>query len=181
MKRFLYTSIVISVSLFALFYSLFKLTDNVIAETLYITFMTFSYHFIMRLVVGMVTNPIFHKVYDYNNWWFKQKKFEKRFYKILKVKDWKEKVPSWSPGAFSLKDKSLHNIAVGMCNAELVHEIIVFLSFVPILFSIKYGVPAVFICTSILAGAFDMIFVIIQRYNRPRIIKLMRKNLQNNS
>ena len=87
MKKFLYTSIVISVSLFALFYSLFKLTDNVIAETLYITFMTFSYHFIMRLVVGMVTNPIFHKVYDYNNWWFKEKKFEKRFYKILKVKN----------------------------------------------------------------------------------------------
>lgn len=181
MKKFLYSSITVSVSLFLLFYSLFKLTNNATTEALYITFMTFSYHFIMRLVVGMVTNPIFHKVYDYNNWWFKQKKFEKRLYKLLKVKDWKEKVPSWSPGAFSLKNKSLHNIAVGMCNAELVHEIIVILSFVPILFSIKFGVPAVFIFTSILAGAFDMIFVIIQRYNRPRIVKLIRINIQNNS
>ncbi len=181
MKKFLYSSIAVSVSLFLLFYSLFKLTNNATTEALYITFMTFSYHFIMRLVVGMVTNPIFHKVYDYNNWWFKQKKFEKRLYKLLKVKDWKEKVPSWSPGAFSLKNKSLHNIAVGMCNAELVHEIIVILSFVPILFSIKFGVPAVFIFTSILAGAFDMIFVIIQRYNRPRIVKLIRKNVQSNS
>ena len=50
MKKFLYTSIVISVSLFALFYSLFKLTDNVIAETLYSTFMTFSYYFIIRSI-----------------------------------------------------------------------------------------------------------------------------------
>ena len=175
MKKFLYSSIAVSVSLFLLFYLLFKFTNNAIAEALYITFMTFSYHFVMRLIVGMVINPIFHKAYDYNSWWFKQKKFEKRLYKLLKVKDWKEKVPSWSPGAFSLKDKSLHNIAIGMCNAELVHEIIVILSHVPILFSIKYGVPAVFICTSILAGAFDMIFVIIQRYNRPRIVKLIKK------
>ena len=175
MKKFLYSSIAVSVSLFLLFYLVFKFNNNAIAEALYITFMTFSYHFIMRLVVGMVTNPIFHKAYDYNNWWFKPKKFEKRFYKLIKVKDWKEKVPSWSPGAFSLKDKSLHKIAIGMCNAELVHEIIVILSYVPILFSIKYGVPAVFICTSILAGAIDMIFVIIQRYNRPRIINLIKK------
>ena len=181
MKKFLYSSIAVSVSLFVLFFILFRITQNEVIQALYITFMTFSYHFIMRLVVGMVTNPIFHKVYDYNNWWFKQKKFEKRLYKLLKVKDWKEKVPSWSPGAFSLKNKSLHNIAIGMCNAELVHEIIVILSFVPILFSIKFGVPAVFIFTSILAGAFDMIFVIIQRYNRPRIVKLIRKNVQSNS
>ena len=181
MKKFLYSSIAVSVSLFVLFFILFRITQNDVIQALYITFMTFSYHFIMRLVVGMVTNPIFHKVYDYNNWWFKQKKIEKRLYKLLKVKDWKEKVPSWSPGAFSLKNKSLHNIAIGMCNAELVHEIIVILSFVPILFSIKFGVPAVFIFTSILAGAFDMIFVIIQRYNRPRIVKLMRRNVQSNS
>ena len=181
MKKFLYSSIAVSVSLFVLFFILFRITQNEVIQALYITFMTFSYHFIMRLVVGLVTNPIFHKVYDYNNWWFKQKKFEKRLYKLLKVKDWKEKVPSWSPGAFSLKNKSLHNIAIGMCNAELVHEIIVILSFVPILFSIKFGVPAVFIFTSILAGAFDMIFVIIQRYNRPRIVKLIRKNVQSNS
>lgn len=177
MKKFLYIATAVSVSIFVLFYILFRITQNDIIQALYITFMTFSYHFIMRLIVGTITYPIFHKVYDYNNWWFKQKKFEKRFYKILKVKDWKEKVPSWSPGAFSLKDKSLHNIAVGMCNAELVHEIIVILSFVPILFSIKYGVPAVFIFTSILASAIDMIFVIIQRYNRPRIVKLIRKNV----
>lgn len=134
----------------------------------------------MRLIVGTITYPIFSKFYNYNNWWFSQKPFEQKIYKFLKVKSWKEKVPSWKPDAFSLKHDTLDNIAISMCNAELVHEIIVILSFIPILFSIKYGVPAIFIFTSIFAAAIDIIFVIIQRYNRPRIIKLMRKNIHNN-
>lgn len=119
--------------------------------------------------------PLFGKKYDYNSKWFTQKSFEKKLYKFLKVKKWKEKVPSWSPGAFSLGNNTLHNIAIGMCNAEAVHEVIVVLSFVPILFSIEYGVPAVFIITSILAAAVDMVFVIVQRYNRPRIVKIINK------
>lgn len=175
MKKFLYISIVVSVSLFVSFYVLFKATDNSVIQALYITFMTFSYHFVMRLVVGKITYPIFKKHYNYNSWWFTQKPFEKKVYKFLKVKQWKEKVPSWSPGAFSLENNDLHKIAIGMCNAELVHELIVFLGFVPILFSIEYGVPAVFIITSIIAASFDMIFVIIQRYNRPRIVKIIEK------
>ncbi len=175
MKKILYTSIAISVSLFVICYILFKVTHNGVIEALYITFMTCSYHFVMRLVVGKITHPIFHKHYNYNSWWFTQKSFEKKVYKFLKVKQWKEKVPSWSPGAFSLENDTLHNIAIGMCNAELVHEIIVILSFVPILFSIKFGVPIVFIITSIIAALFDMIFVIIQRYNRPRLVKIIEK------
>ena len=180
MKKFLYIATAVSVSIFVLFYILFRITQNYVIQALYITFMTFSYHFIMRLIVGTITHPIFGKFYNYNSWWFSQKPFEQKIYKFLKVKNWKDNVPSWEQGAFSLKNDSLHNIAIGMCNAELVHEIIAILSFVPILFSIKYGVPAVFIFTSILAGTFDMIFVIIQRYNRPRIIKLMRKNVKSN-
>lgn len=178
MKKFLYTSIVVSVSLFIISFVLFKITNSGVAQILYVTFMTFSYHFLMRLVVGKVTYPIFHKLYNYNSWWFTPKSFEKKIHKFLKVKQWKEKVPSWLPGAFTLENNDLHNIAIGMCNAELVHEIIIILGFVPILFSIKYGVPAVFIITSIIAAAFDMIFVIIQRYNRPRIVKIIEKAKQ---
>lgn len=175
MKKVLYSLTAIVIVLFAIFYAVFKFTQNEIAQSLYITFMTFSYHFVMRLIVGAVINPLFGKKYDYNSKWFTQKPFEKKLYKFLKVKKWKEKVPTWSPGAFSLGNDTLHNIAMGMCGAEVVHEVIVVLSFVPILFSIEFGAPAVFVITSILAAAFDMIFVIVQRYNRPRIVKILNK------
>ena len=73
-------------------------------------------------------------------------------------------------------DELLHNVA----QAELVHRIIIVLSFVPLLLISPYGVPMVFVVTSIVAALIDLQFVIIQRYNRPRVMKLLKmKTLDN--
>ena len=60
------------------------------------------------------------------------------------------------------------------CQAELGHETIVVLSFVPIVAGHWLGGYLAFIITSILAAMFDMMFVIMQRYNRQRILKLIK-------
>ena len=71
-----------------------------------------------------------------------------------------------------------------MCCAEIVHEVNVAVSFVPVVLSVV--IPAlqstvlVFVLTSVAVAIFDMLFVIIQRYNRPRMLKLMRRR-QNKS
>ena len=62
-----------------------------------------------------------------------------------------------------------------MCQAEIVHEIIIVLSFVPIIFSIWFGELLVFIITSVISALIDSIFVMLQRYNRSRIIKLIKE------
>ena len=59
--------------------------------------------------------------------------------------------------------------------AELVHEGIIVLSFAPILASLAFGATWVFVLTSVLAACYDMLFVVMQRYNRPRILRLMEK------
>ena len=64
-----------------------------------------------------------------------------------------------------------------MCHAELVHELIVLLSFTSLLFAIPFGAVVVFFITAVLAALFDMTFVVLQRYNRPRVVNLMvRRN-----
>ncbi len=175
MKKFLYTFTVIAILLYAVFYAIFKFTQNELCQILYITFLTFSYHFVMRLVVGFGIDKFHKGDFDYNSKWFQPKKFEKKLYKILKVKKWKSHIPTWSPENFETKRHTLPEIVAAMCNAEVVHEIIIVLSFAPILFSLEYGVPAVFIITSILSATIDMIFVIVQRYNRPRIVKIINR------
>ena len=66
-----------------------------------------------------------------------------------------------------------------MCQAELVHEVNIAVSFVPILFSVWVGALPVFVITSILAAGYDLLFVILQRYNRPRVLRLaMRRERQ---
>ena len=66
-----------------------------------------------------------------------------------------------------------------MCGAEIVHEVNVVVSFVPVVLSVIVPVlrstVLVFVLTSVAAAIFDMLFVIIQRYNRPRMLKLMRR------
>ncbi len=173
MRKLLNALIVCSVLLCLGFFVGFKLTSNAVLQSLYITFLTFSYHFIMRFVMGRL--PIFKSDFDYNAKWFQPKWFEKKLYKFLEVKKWKSHIPAYYPDAFDSRYHSLEEIAKAMCNAEVVHERIAVFSFVPILFSIKYGVPLVFIFTSIFGCLFDLVFVAVQRYNRPRIVKLIEK------
>ena len=74
-------------------------------------------------------------------------------------------------------DNRLHTwdeIAQAMCQAELVHEVIIILSFLPILAAIPFGALFVFVFTSILSAGYDAMFVMMQRYNRPRIVKMIR-------
>lgn len=141
-----------------------------------ITFGTTSYHFWMRLLVGYVVNGIFHNQIDYNQKWFREKKFEKRLYEILHVKKWKDRMPTFAPEMLDIKVHTWEEIAGAMCQSEMVHVIIVVLSFVPILATLLWGSFWVFLITSIVAACMDSAFVIMQRYNRPRIIRMIERS-----
>ena len=141
-----------------------------------ITFCTALYHFAMRLMVGIICNKFIEPKLNYNSEWFKEKKFEKKLYKFLKVKKWKKFAPTYSPESFSLKDNSKEDIIRTMCGAEVVHEIIIVLSFLPLLVSVQLDSVIEFIITSVIAALVDSVFVIIQRFNRPRVWKLLERS-----
>lgn len=136
-----------------------------------ITLGVFSYHLVMRLLVGLTINAIFHNRFNYNAYWFREKKGEKRIYNALRVRKWASKIPTYSPDTFCCKKHSWDEIAMATCQAEIVHEIIILLSLLPMLLIIPFGSAVVFIITSILSALFDSAFVIAQRYNRPKLIK----------
>ncbi len=149
--------------------------ENSFFYSLAITFGTTFYHFAMRLLVGLVINEALHNQVDYNRKWFREKKFEKGFYKLLRVKKWKKWLPTFNPEQYDIKKYSVEEIVMTTCQAEIVHEVIVVLSFAPILFSFLFDSLGVFIITSIIAAILDSVFVILQRYNRPRLVKLIRR------
>lgn len=165
----------ITAVLTAVFSVLYCCTSLDFSLTMAITFGTMAYHFIMRLAVGFAIHSLLHNRVDYRLKWFVVSDREMELYKKLGVKKWKNQMPTYDPSAF---DKGIHSwdeIAQAMCQAELVHEVIVVLSFVPILAAILFGELAVFLITSILSACFDLMFVMIQRFNRTRIIKLLDK------
>lgn len=143
---------------------------------LLITFGTISYHFVMRLLTGWTINRLLNNHVDYHKKWFRVSDIEQKIYKKLNVKKWKGKIGAYDPSCFDNKLHTWDEIAQAMCQVELVHEVIIVLSFVPILAAIPFGALPVFVITSVLAACFDGMFVMMQRYNRPRIIRLMERS-----
>lgn len=146
-------------------------SDNLLSLT--ITFGTIAYHFIMRLLVGLAFRTAMHNRADYRKQWYRVSKRELAIYEKLRVKKWKSKMPTYDPPLFDPQIHSWDEIAQAMCQAELVHETIIVLSFLPIVGGIWFGAYSVFIVTSILAAWLDAMFVIMQRYNRQRVLKLL--------
>lgn len=175
MKKIIIAAAFISALLTALTAGLYQYDGAEIFLTLTITAGTTAYHLIMRLLVGAVVNLVMKNTADYNGRWYHTSAFEERIYRIIKVKKWKAVMPSYDPDQFSTKKHSLDEIAQAMCQSELVHEVIVVMSFLPLLGALKFGAFPVFLMTSIAAAAFDLLFVIMQRYNRPRIIKASKR------
>ncbi len=166
----------ISILSTAIFVIIYRLKPHGIFLTIAITAGTIAYHFWMRLLVGGILNLLLNNKVDYNKKWFRVGKTEQRLYKALKVKKWKKFLPTYDPNVFDKQQHTWDEIAGAMCQSELVHETIVILSFLPILSLLWFDSTLVFILTSLFSALFDLMFVIIQRYNRPRVLKIIRSS-----
>lgn len=108
---------------------------------------------------------------------FVQKSLKKKLYRFLKVKKWKKHAVTAIPEQFDTKTLPLEIIVKNMIQAELVHIIIIFAVLLPVLFAQKTGYPYLVMAGSIFSALWDMQYVILQRYNRPKVVRLM-KDLQ---
>lgn len=154
---------------------IFVVTKNDVAETVAITIGVTLYHFVMRLAVGTIVNSIMKNKANHNNAWFREKRFESKLYKLIRVREWKKHLPTYSPDTFDTGRKTVKELVGATCQAEIVHEIIVVLSMLPIILIPFLGGAAALIITSVLAMLFDSLFIMLQRYNRPKLVKVMER------
>ena len=166
-------TLITSIVCFMLYYS--NTYRNLVILWIGIVAFTIMYHFWVRIIMGNVSK-LFKKHIDYKQWWFKEKKFEKRLYEILHVKDWKGKALTYNPESFSLKEHSLEEIVDTMTKSEVDHWINEVISLSTLLFSLMWGELWAFLISAIVAMIFDSQFIIIQRYNRPRIVRILEKS-----
>lgn len=155
---------------FTLYYGNFA--ENLLFLWVGIVAFTITYHLWMRIIMGNVSKLF--KV-SYRHWWFKEKTFEKKLYSFLKVKKWKGKALTYNPELYSVKDRTLEQIADTTAKSEVDHWINVAISASTIAFGFIWGEIWIFSVTAFLAAVFDSQFIIIQRYNRPRLIRLINR------
>ena len=136
-----------------------------------ITFGTIAYHLLMRALVSIVVTLVMRNRANPYNVWFRERRFEARLFRWLKIHRWKYRVPTYAPELFDLTKRTPFEVLGAMCQAEVVHEVIFPLSFVPIAFAEWFGALPVFVLTSVGAAAGDAFLVLLQRYNRPRVMR----------
>ena len=145
------------------------------ALSLAITFGTVSYHLVMRLLVGGAFQAVMQNRADLRKRWYRVGRREMAVYEALKVKRWKRRMPTYDNALFDPRLHTWDEVAQAMCQAELVHETIALLSFLPIAAGLRFGAYPVFIVTSVLSAGYDLLFVMMQRYNRQRIMVLRER------
>lgn len=171
---FMYCVIALMVSVTAVCFGLYYtgvLRNGVVLWT-GVTAFTVTYHFWGRIILGNVTKLF--RIHSGQRW-FKERKFEKKLYKLLRVRKWKEKVLTYDPDAFDVNKHTLEEIANTMCKAETDHWVNEVLSLTTLLFAIPWGEFPIFLVTAILAMLFDAQFIVVQRYNRPTVMRVIAK------
>jgi len=163
-------TLIASIICFYLYYGNVHKTETIL--WIGIIAFTIMYHFWVRIIMGNVSK-LFKKHINYKQWWFKEKGFEKGLYKLLRVKEWKDKALTYNPESFSLKQHPLEEIANTMVKSEVDHWINELISLSTLLFIIPWGRTWAFVISAMAAMIFDSQFIIIQRYNRPRILKVL--------
>ena len=138
------------------------------------------YHFGMRIGFGLITKtfPI-----NYRHPWYRQRGFEKGLYKFLRVRRWKDKVLTFEPDKYDFQKRTLDQLATTMAKSELDHWINEAISISSIFFFFVWGCFPAFFITAVAAMIFDAQFIVVQRYNRPIVLKLkkMRENRKNSA
>ncbi|MBQ8525184.1 MAG: hypothetical protein IJ460_00465 [Clostridia bacterium] len=121
------------------------------------------------------------KLFDYTSKLFMPKKWElnTNIYNFLKVGKWKNKVPDMSKIVKKLPTKQISQLSIDSlklliketCVAEIAHILLIILA-----------IPMNFICDGIsgfvcflMYSVGNLPYIIIQRYNRPRLIKLLER------
>ena len=115
---------------------------------------------------------------------FKERKFENEFFKKIRIKKWKDNVPQFLKIKNINKAKQdnskidtsyINNFITETRRGEFMHLIDIIFGvlaslLLPKAFFFKYSLPIILVWTY-----FNMLSIIIQRYNRPRLKKLLTR------
>lgn len=161
---------IIAVACFSVYYSRVIRSGTVLWSGI-VSFMIL-YHFGLRILFGEITKRF---NIDYNHPFYLQRPFEKRLYKMLRVRKWKDKVLTFDPDAYNFKNRTLDELATTMSKSGLDHWINEMISLLSIVFAILWGALPVFLIQMLVAMLFDAQFIVVQRYNRPIVLRLKNR------
>lgn len=162
---------------FILSYALNLIFDKTLFYVLTISFGVVLYQFAIRIFVNWFINNTTKRPWSYTNRWFRERNFERPLYKLFLVHRWKNHLPK----DIKKDEKRLGKVISNSCMVEVSHEIVILASFLPVLlplllenFTACHGL-LIFSC--IVSAIIDLLFVMKERYTRPKLVRLYHKQI----
>lgn len=155
--------------------------------TLWMIVINTSFWLVCCFGVAYLVRLIPESLYIKNQWFFKEHPFEKKLYKILRLNKWKDRLPEWGKvWHFEKKNldkelslKYVDQFILETKYSEIGHLGMAVAGFACVLVNPGDYVVMAFSC-SIINLFIQMPFCLIQRYNRPRLLRLkLRLEYQN--
>lgn len=174
-KRFMYTVAFVSLFLMFALFALAERTGNRAFTALGITTVVICYHFTTRLVMGNIFDGVHSSYFKPDSFRFREMRFEKKLYKIIGVRKWKNLLPVIDEERFALKWNTYETLIGETCRMEAMHWMNAFVSLASVLFSSLFGATPVFVVTAILGTLVELALISVHRYNRPRFRRLVDK------
>jgi len=145
------------------------------------------------VIIGILSNPVASLVkrdnIDYTRFPYCTHSFEKggRLYDKIGIRRWKDKVPDMSNFLKNLVKKEIKAESTSAdilrqiqetCVAEMIHFVLILLSLAVFFYwRSKWAI----LFEAIYIFILNLPFILIQRYNRPRLIKLYQRKLRSES
>lgn len=142
---------------------------------------------LFSLAMTIICARLPDRIYYYKKWMYRERKWENKgriYENYFYVKRWKTRLPDisdfmkWRFNKKHLAESNSDYLALFLtesCKSEFTHWMIILSSVFFIFWSDLFTTIVMFLLASIL----NMPYIIIQRYNRPRLIRLLRKNIVN--
>lgn len=143
---------------------------------------------LFSMAMTIICEKLPEKIYYYKKWMFRERNWENKgsiYEKYFDVKKWKTKLPDisdfmkWRFNKKHLAEPNVDYLSVFItesCKSEFTHWMII----VSTLLFILWSTIEVTVVMFLLASLLNLPYIIIQRYNRPRLVRLLRKNITKN-
>ncbi len=139
---------------------------------------------LFSVILTLLAEKMPHGLYNYKKWLYRERKWEdggRLYERVFFVKKWKAHLPDigdflkWRFSKKHLVDVRtdyIRRFLTESCKAELTHWMIILSSFL----FIFWGGLVTFSRILLLAMVLNGPYIIIQRYNRPRLVRLLKRN-----
>ena len=142
-------------------------------------------HFGTAELVTHLPLDVQHRLFDWQRPFFHVSEKEMTLYRRLRLPRWKDRLPQFNPEfdkrhlAASLTPAYLRDFLGVTCHAEIIHELIALLGFFSLFFCLLCERPLdwlpLFFLIALFIGLCNLPFAAIQRYNRYRLLRLLRR------